>query len=326
MILLAGGTGHLGAELVPLLLARGTPLRVLTRNPERARRLLGDGPEFVQGDVQDRPSLEAALNGVDAVVSAVTGFGPGGEGPRAVDYEGNLNLIRAAEAQAVSRFVLVSIHGAAADHPMELGRMKHAAEESLRQSRLDWVIVRPTVFMQLWVGIFRDSIVNMGEATVLGRGDNPINFASERDVARFVVLALFDPALSGAVIDAGGPQDLTLNQLVEQIERVSQRRANVSHVPVPVMRLARFLVRPFKPDIAGMIEAGMTFDTCDMSFDPAVLQSRFPQIQLRSLADVVGQQVSAAASPPAGATTGRRRVMNSHRVQRRVAVTNKKPF
>jgi len=54
-----------------------------------------------------------------------------------VDHEGNLNVIRVAEAEDVRRFVLGSIHGATADHPMELVRMRHRAEESVRRNRLD---------------------------------------------------------------------------------------------------------------------------------------------------------------------------------------------
>jgi NADH dehydrogenase len=302
MILVAGGTGHLGTALVPLLLARGAPVRVLTREPERARRLLGGKPQFARADVRDPGSLEAAVRGVDAVVSAMTGFGPRGQGPRAVDYEGNLNLLRAAETHAVRRFVLVSIHGAAADHPMELVRMKHRAEEALRRTRLDWVIVRPTVFMHLWVGIVGDPIVKTGKALVFGRGDNPINFVAEPDVANFIALALCEPALSQVAIDVGGPDNVTFNQLVGHIERVTRRTAKVNHVPVPLMRLSRLLMRPVRPDIAGMIEAGLTFDTTDMSFDAADLRRQFPQVELRCLADVVRQHFSATADDTAAAT------------------------
>jgi len=141
VILVAGGTGHLGIELVPLLTARGNLVRVLTRDPARARQRLGETPQVAQGDARHPQTLEAALEGVDTVVSAMTGFGPGAPGPRVVDYEGNLNLMRAAEKAGVRRFVLVSIHGATADHAIELWRMKHRAEEALRASQLNWVIV-----------------------------------------------------------------------------------------------------------------------------------------------------------------------------------------
>jgi uncharacterized protein YbjT (DUF2867 family) len=297
VILVAGGTGHLGIELVPLLTARGLPVRVVTRDPDRARQRLGETPQLVQGDARNPAELEAALKGVDAVVSAMTGFGPGAPGPRAVDYEGNLNLIRAAEAAGVRRFVLVSIHGATSNHAMELWRMKHRAEEALRASRLDWVVVRPNAFMELWAEIVGGPIFKDGKATVFGRGDNPVNFNSAKDVARFTELGLFDPSLSRTILSVGGPENLTLNQLVGEIERAAGRKAVVRHVPLAMMRLMSLVMRPIKPDVAVMIQGGIAFDTVDMTFDASDLRRRFPQIELTRMADVLGRQ--RAASPAA---------------------------
>jgi uncharacterized protein YbjT (DUF2867 family) len=293
VILIAGGTGNLGLQLVPYLNSLGATVRVLTRDPERARQRLGETPELVLGDVRSPQTLEAAVNGADAVVSAMTGFGPGAQGSRVVDYEGNLNLIRAAEAAGVRRFVLVSMDGAAADHPMELARMKYRAEEALRASRLDWVIVRPNAFMELWAGLVGGPIIKEGKATVFGRGDNSINFNSANDVARFIERAVFDSTLSRTVLTVGGPENLTLNQLVGQIENAAGRKASVKHVPVPMMRLLSLVMRPFKPDIAGMIGAGIAFDTVDMTFDASGLRRRFPQIELTRLADVLGRERAA---------------------------------
>jgi uncharacterized protein YbjT (DUF2867 family) len=287
VILVAGGTGHLGTELIPRLTAGGSHVRVLTRNPIRARQRLGNTLEFAQGDVRDRKSLDAAMENVDAVISAVTGFGPGGLGPRAVDFEGNVNLIGAAQTAGVRRFVLVSMHDARPDHPMELARMKHAAEEAVRASRLEWSIVRPTAFMSLWAGIVGDPIAKKGKTTVFGRGDNPVNFSSERDVAAIVERALRGRDMVGAVVNFGGPDNLTFNQLVKQIEVACGRNATVRHLPVPVMRLSRQLMRPFKPDVAGMIQAGIAFDSIDMSFDATELRRRFPDMELTGVAEVV---------------------------------------
>ena len=297
MILVAGGTGNLGLELVPHLSALGHGVRVLTRESSRARRRLGATPEFVVGDVRSPQTLEAAVSGVDAVVSAVTGFGPGGPGPKAVDFEGNVNLIRAAEAAGVRRFVFVSMIGAAADHPMELARMKYRAEEALRASRLEWVIVRPNAFMELWAEIVGGPIRKDGKATVFGRGDNPINFVSAGDVARFVELALFEPGLSRTVLEVGGPENMTFNQLVAQIEVAAGRKAVVKHVPLPLMRLMSVVMRPFKPDVAGMIEAGIAFDTAGMTFDASELRHRYPQIELARMADVLGRQRAGSSAP-----------------------------
>src|SRR5579859_1716299 len=136
MILVAGGSGRLGREVVPRLLARGEQVRVLTRNPTTARSGLPPQAELVAGDL--RSPLGGACEGIDVVVAAATGFGPGGAGSRSVDENGTVNLVRSAEAAGVRRFVLVSMHGASADHPMELMRCKFAAEQALRGTRLDW--------------------------------------------------------------------------------------------------------------------------------------------------------------------------------------------
>ena len=298
MILVTGGSGHLGAELIPLLTSEGLPVRVFTRDPARARGLVGDVAQLVQGDARDPGGFQAALDGVDAVVSAMSGFGAGAPGPKAVDYEGNLKLIRAAEASGVRRFVLVSINGASADHPMELMRMKFRAEEALRASRLDWVIVRASAFMEVWAEIIGRPVVDAGKATVFGRGDNPINFNSAHDVAMFVKLALSDSRLSRTILSIGGAENLTFNQLVGDIERAAGRKAAVKHVPLPVMRLLSLLLRPIKPDVAGMIAAGVAMDTVDMSFDASELRRRFPQIQLTRMADVLARRLT---SKPAAA-------------------------
>jgi uncharacterized protein YbjT (DUF2867 family) len=86
--------------------------------------------------------------GARTVISAVQGFaGTDPAGPQAVDRQGNSNLIRAAKEGAMEHFVLVSIQGAAPDHPMELFRMKYLAEEELKASGLAWTIIRPTAYM-----------------------------------------------------------------------------------------------------------------------------------------------------------------------------------
>lgn len=296
MILIAGGTGHLGTKLVPLLAARGLQVRVLTRDPERARRTMGQGVEAARGDVRDPASLKSALAGVDAVVSAITGFGPGGEGPRPIDHQGNRNLIHAAEAAGAGRYVLMSMHGAAPDHPMELLRAKYLAEQELRASTLEWTIIRPTVFMELWAGIVGGPILTTGRATIFGRGDNPVNFISAGDVARFVDLALSDPALRDHELDIGGPENVTLTQLAIAVANVVGRRAALRHVPLPAMRLASVLMRPIKPDVAGLIHAGVQMDTSDMTLDVSDLRRRFPTIPLSALEEVVRREYG--SSPP----------------------------
>jgi uncharacterized protein YbjT (DUF2867 family) len=287
VILVAGGTGHLGRELVELLASHGRRVRVMTRDVERARPLFPRQVELVEGDVREATSLVSAVGGVETVISAITGFGLRAAGPAAIDARGNSNLIAAAESAGVARFVLVSIHGAAADHALELYRAKYSAEQRLRASRLDWTILRPTVFMELWAGIVGDSLARGGRAMVFGRGDNPINFVSVRDLARFAELALTDSRLRGAVLDVGGPENLSLNDVVRMLASRSGRPAAARHVPLAALRLGNLLMSRLRPDLAGLLRAAALMDQGDMSFDPRPLAGGYPQVKLTRLAEVL---------------------------------------
>ena len=118
MILVAGGTGTLGSKLVGQLIAGEEPVRILVRNPAKASPSWGDDVEVAAGDVRDPASVERALAGVRVVVSAITGFGMARDvSPSAVDWQGNVRLIRAAKAAGVDQFVLISVCQAGPDHP-----------------------------------------------------------------------------------------------------------------------------------------------------------------------------------------------------------------
>jgi uncharacterized protein YbjT (DUF2867 family) len=224
----------------------------------------------------------------------VHGFaGPGATSPEAVDYRGNINLIGAARATATQHFILMSIQGAGPDHPMELFRMKHRAEEALRASGLSSTILRPSAFMELWARMLAAPLLSSGKTVIFGRGQNPINFVSVHDVARFVELAVVDPGMRGATVDIGGPGNLTFEQLVDVIQRETGKRGTIRHIPRTVMRIASVMMRPFNPVLARQIHAGVVMDTADMRFDAAPLARAYPSISLASFDEVVRRDFAA---------------------------------
>jgi len=288
MILIAGGTGTLGTQVVRLLRARGLEVRILSRDPARAEHLRGDLVEVVPGDVQYARAVQQAVAGAQTVISAIQGFGGvAPASPQAVDRQGNINLIRAAKAGAVEHFILVSIQGAAPDHPMELFRMKDLAEQELKASGLSWTIIRPTAYMETWAALIGEPLLKSGRTRIFGSGANPINFVSAHDVARFVELAVVDPAMRGEVVEVGGPENLSMEQVAQTFETVTGKFGKKSHVPLPMMRLMSVLMRPVNPTLARQIQAGVVMDTHDFSFYPSETSRRYPSIPLTSLAEVV---------------------------------------
>ena len=295
MIVVAGASGTLGPLLVPLLVARGEPVRVVTRNPDGAARKLA-GIELVAGDVTRADGARRAVEGARVVVSAITGFASPA-GLRAVDVEGNRVLAQAAAAAGVEQFVLLSVAQAAADHPIALFRAKFAAEQAIRASGVGWTMIRPTAYLETWLGLIGGPLVATGKTLVFGHGRNPINFVSALDVARFVDLAIVDPALRGKVVEAPGPENLTLDQLVQIIETASGRSGHVSHSPRAVMRLLSIALRPIDRVRAGQIGAAFVMDTRDMTVDGRAVRAAYPSIPMTSAATVAERLFGVTPGP-----------------------------
>ncbi len=285
MIFVAGGTGALGQVVVRLLMARGERVRVLTRDPKRAERLPA-GVDVVTGDLRAPRDLRAALTDCSTVISAVHGFvGTDRTSPEEIDREGNRALIAAAREAGVTKFVLCSVHGAGADHPMSLHRAKFAAEEILRASGLAFTIVRPTAFYETWCEVIGGSL-SKGHALVFGPGRNPINFVSVRDVAALVVMAATDPALAGETVDIGGRENLDFVTFAAKLIEASGKPARIKHIPLPVLRVMAVLARPFAPTFARQARAAVVMNTTDFTFDASV-RDRFPALPSTVLGEVL---------------------------------------
>lgn len=282
MILIAGGTGTLGTQIVGRLAVHDR-VRVLTRDPRRAAHIEGGNVDVIEGDVRDTATLVDAASGADTVISAVHGFaGPGGVSPKTVDRDGNANMIAAA-SNVGAAFVLVSIVGAAPDSPMELFREKFAAEQCLRQSALSWTIVRATAYMETWATI-------MGakpKTLVFGRGENPINFVSATDVAALIEHVVLNPRVRGDVIELGGPDDLTFNEFAATLQQVRGHPEPIKHVPRPMLRLMANVTRRLNPEFGRKARAALLMDTIPMTFDSSAARRRFPDVPITDLTTVL---------------------------------------
>jgi len=299
MILVAGGTGTLGSRLVDRLLNHGLRVRILTRDASRVPQRDRDNLEVAEGDVRVRASLTQAMTGVETVVSTIHGFaGPGGVSPVSVDRDGNANLIDGAGAVNAA-VVLMSVIGASANSPMELFRMKHAAEQHLRASGVPWTIVRANPFLETWVGLMQTTAGASGRPLVFGRGDNPISFISADDVAALLEHIVTDRSTRGETVEIGGAQGLTLNQLAAAVQKASGRNGGPRHVPRPVLRGMGMVLGPVKPELARQARAALVMDSSDLRFDSTAVREAFPDLPSTTLADLLNRRTQSAAHPVA---------------------------
>ena len=93
--------------------------------------------------------------------------------------------------------------------------------------------------------------------------------------------------MRGAVVEVGGPENLTMNELVETFQASTGARGKVGHIPLPMMRVVSALMRPLNPTMARLTAAAIVMDTRDMTFDPSATRTRYPSIPVTRLADVI---------------------------------------
>ncbi len=148
-------------------------------------------------------------------------------------------------------------------------------EDYLRASGLTYTILRPTAFMDTWAQVIGEPLMKTGATKIFGSGQNPINFVAVEDVAAVAVMTLDRPEGRNAIVEIGGPENLTLLQVAENFERISGRHGRKTHLPVPVMRLAP-IVRPFNPVFARQVQAGALIATAPQAFDPSPMLERWP--------------------------------------------------
>ncbi len=151
-VLVFGATGGTGRRVVTQLLAQGRSVRAFVRDEVSAREKLGNGVEYVTGDVREPATVRPALAGVEFVISAIGSSGRSRDpsnSPEAVDFGGVKTIAEAAAAAGVEHMVLVSSMGASVeDHPLNqmfdnVLRWKFKGEEALRNSGVPYTIVRP---------------------------------------------------------------------------------------------------------------------------------------------------------------------------------------
>jgi uncharacterized protein YbjT (DUF2867 family) len=295
VILIAGGTGRLGTLVVNVLVDRGLEVRVLTRDAQRAG-LSNAGVEVMAGDVRDRNTLDSVVAGADIVISAVHGFtGPRGVSPASVDRDGNVNLIDAARV-AGANLVLLSTVGAAADSPMELFRMKYAAELYAATSGVPTTVVRATAFLELWIEMLRQTAKRSGRPLVFGRGDNPINFVSVADVAAVVELAVADPGTRGETLEIGGPDDLTFNQMAQAVLTADGGTGTPRHIPPAALMLMANTVGRLNPQLGRQTRAALVMDRTDFTFDARPIHNSYPGLPCTALVELLANDIGGRVS------------------------------
>jgi len=204
-ILVIGAAGFVGAPVAKQLLADGFAVRVLVRNADKARQLLGDKVEIVTGSFEDRTTLEKALADVSGVNISV---------PWQAEFQVTRDVTEILARQGRKNVRVSYISGTTAlpeNRGYAMIDEKLKAEDMLKSSGVDYTILRPSWFMDA-LALF----VNDGRATVFGKQTQPYNFLSLADFARAVSKAHQIEAAANKTFILNGPQSMLMTDALQK--------------------------------------------------------------------------------------------------------------
>ncbi len=245
IVAVAGGTGFIGSAIVRRLLGAGYRVRILTRDPSRARQHFASSQiDFFRADLTDPRSLGVPLAGVGAIVAAAQFDGYPVENPRRgltferVDYAGTRALIEMADQRTISHFVYISGAGADASSGHPAFRAKGRAENAVRNAGIQFTVFRPGLTYgpgDRVIAMFARMLRFSPLFVVPGDGRQRLQPLLVDDLAECVTMALDGHGRNG-VFEIGGPETMTFDELIELLMEVTGRQRLIVHAPSGMLK------------------------------------------------------------------------------------------
>jgi len=244
-LLIVGGTGTLGRQVVRRAIDEGYTVRCLARSYRKAAFLKEWGAELVPGDLCEPESLKAALEGVTAVIDAATARPTDSLGIKQVDWEGKVSLIQAAAEAGVERFIFFSFLDAEKYPQVPLLEIKCCTELFLAESGLNYTILKPCGFFQGLIGQYAIPILDKQAVWVPGMS-SPVAYMDTQDIAKFAIKALSVPETENRSFPVVGSKAWTAEEIISLCERLSGKQAKITRTPTEILRLFRQVTRWFQ--------------------------------------------------------------------------------
>jgi NADH dehydrogenase len=254
LVTVFGGSGFVGRHVVRSLARRDYRIRAAVRRPELAGHLQPMGRvgqiHSVQANLRNEESVRIAMQGASVVINLVGVLSQSGaQRFDAVHHEGAATVARAAR-DAGARLIHVSAIGADPDSASHYARSKALGEEAVREAVPDSIILRPSVVFGP-----EDQFTNRFAALARISPVMPLFGAETRlqpvyagDVGEAALAAVDGRARPGGVYELGGPEVLTMREVVAMVLHITQRNRPLLPVPFGLARLQAQLLQ-FAPGL-----------------------------------------------------------------------------
>ena len=247
-IIVFGGTGYYGRTVVAALVARGQMVRVLSRNAEGAKAVVGSGVEIFKGDVTRNGDIRKALQGMDVIVICLAAMSVKLiRKMQAIERDAVLNIMVEAKKLNISRLIYMSGYEMRANllddlKIPEFGAIKIEIEAALHASDLNWTILGDAPAFELFFAFLRGN-----KMTVPGGGLKAIPTISPGDVGEITAQTALRDDLGGKRIRLTGPRAYNFPEVAALISEITGSAIQHMVIPLTVVNVISALIYPITP-------------------------------------------------------------------------------
>ena len=235
-LLIIGGTGTLGRQIVLQALTKGYQVRCLVRNFRKANFLKEWGVELVYGDLSKPETIPPCLKGITAIIDASTSRTEELDSLKTVDWEGKLCLIEAAQVSKIQRFIFFSAQNVEQFTDIPLMKLKYGIEQKLKESKIPYTIFRLTGFYQGLIEQYAIPILENLPVWVTNE-NMYVSFMDTQDIAKFCLRALQLPKTENQVYLLSGLKSWVSSEIISLCEQLGGQSAKVQRIPAFVLKL-----------------------------------------------------------------------------------------
>ena len=235
-LLIIGGTGTLGRQIVLQALTKGYQVRCLVRNFRKASFLKEWGVELVYGDLTCPETIAPCFKGITAVIDASTSRPTELDSLKQVDWDGKLCLLEAAKAANIKRFIFFSAQNVEQFENIPLMKLKYRIEQKLKDSTIPYTVFRLTGFYQ---GLIEQYAIPILENLPIWVTNENISIAymDTQDVAKFCLRSLQIPQTINQTFFLSGLKGWVSIEIISVCEQLAGQTAKVQRVPLISLQL-----------------------------------------------------------------------------------------
>jgi uncharacterized protein YbjT (DUF2867 family) len=235
-LLIIGGTGTLGRQVVLQALTKGYQVRCLVRNFRKASFLKEWGVELVYGDLTKPETIPPCLKGITAIIDSSTSRASELESLKKVDWEGKLSLIEAAKVANIQRFIFFSAQNVEEFENIPLMKIKNGIEIKLKESGIPYTIFRLTGFYQGLIEQYAIPILENLPIWVTNENIY-ISYMDTQDIAKFCLRSLQIPQTANQTFFLSGSKGWASSEIINLCEQLAGQEAKVQRVPLFILKL-----------------------------------------------------------------------------------------